>query len=159
TNYFVQCSHDTTESFSFGRHLNACGKKPVVYGSSQPFSNKITGDSTSYSSNRCPEWCNPRRNSGARQAGNGFSNSVLEPPGRRPETAAGRLRLPPGHCPRLPLGRGPGGSSFPHRWPLKRRKRVADFPSGLLHGGPEVRSGVHVRYDNRDRTPPLVRLK
>jgi hypothetical protein len=26
-------------------------------------------------------------------------------------------------------------------------------------GGPEVRFGVHVRADNRDRTPPLVRLK
>jgi hypothetical protein len=25
--------------------------------------------------------------------------------------------------------------------------------------GPEVRFGVHVRNDNRDRTPPLVRLK
>ena len=25
--------------------------------------------------------------------------------------------------------------------------------------GPEVRYGVHVRNDNRDRTPPLVRLK
>jgi hypothetical protein len=26
-------------------------------------------------------------------------------------------------------------------------------------GGPEVRFGVHVRQDNRDHTPPLVRLK
>ncbi|HKI36112.1 MAG TPA: DUF6573 family protein [Gemmataceae bacterium] len=26
-------------------------------------------------------------------------------------------------------------------------------------GGAEVRFGVHVRNDNRDRTPPLVRLK
>jgi hypothetical protein len=26
-------------------------------------------------------------------------------------------------------------------------------------GGPEVRYGVHVRNDNRERTPPLVRLK
>jgi hypothetical protein len=26
-------------------------------------------------------------------------------------------------------------------------------------GGPEVRFAVHVRNDNRDRTPPLVRLK
>jgi hypothetical protein len=26
-------------------------------------------------------------------------------------------------------------------------------------GGPEVRFGVHVRNDNRERTPPLVRLK
>lgn len=26
-------------------------------------------------------------------------------------------------------------------------------------GGPEVRFGVHVRNDNRDRLPPLVRLK
>jgi hypothetical protein len=25
--------------------------------------------------------------------------------------------------------------------------------------GPEVRFGVHVRNDNRERTPPLVRLK
>jgi hypothetical protein len=25
--------------------------------------------------------------------------------------------------------------------------------------GPELRFGVHVRNDNRDRTPPLVRLK
>jgi hypothetical protein len=25
--------------------------------------------------------------------------------------------------------------------------------------GPEVRFGVHGRYDNRERTPPLVRLK
>jgi hypothetical protein len=27
------------------------------------------------------------------------------------------------------------------------------------NGGPEVGFGVHVRNDNRDRTPPLVRLK
>jgi hypothetical protein len=26
-------------------------------------------------------------------------------------------------------------------------------------GGPEVRFGVHVRNDNRERTPPLIRLK
>jgi len=26
-------------------------------------------------------------------------------------------------------------------------------------GGPEVRFGVHVRNDNKERTPPLVRLK
>jgi hypothetical protein len=26
-------------------------------------------------------------------------------------------------------------------------------------GGPEVRFGVHVRNDNREGTPPLVRLK
>jgi hypothetical protein len=30
---------------------------------------------------------------------------------------------------------------------------------GVSKGGPEVRYGVHVRNDNRDRTPPLVRLK
>jgi hypothetical protein len=30
---------------------------------------------------------------------------------------------------------------------------------GRSAGGPEVRFGVHVRNDNRDRTPPLVRLK
>jgi hypothetical protein len=30
---------------------------------------------------------------------------------------------------------------------------------GRSDGGPEVRFGVHVRNDNRDRTPPLVRLK
>jgi hypothetical protein len=30
---------------------------------------------------------------------------------------------------------------------------------GRSNGGPEVRFGVHVRNDNRDRTPPLVRLK
>jgi hypothetical protein len=27
------------------------------------------------------------------------------------------------------------------------------------HHGPEVRFAVHVRHDNRERTPPLVRLK
>jgi hypothetical protein len=30
---------------------------------------------------------------------------------------------------------------------------------GRGDGGAEVRFGVHVRNDNRDRTPPLVRLK
>ena len=30
---------------------------------------------------------------------------------------------------------------------------------GRSDGGPEVRFGVHVRDDNRERTPPLVRLK
>jgi hypothetical protein len=30
---------------------------------------------------------------------------------------------------------------------------------GQSDGGPEVRFGVHVRDDNRERTPPLVRLK
>jgi hypothetical protein len=30
---------------------------------------------------------------------------------------------------------------------------------GRSEGGPEVRFGVHVRNDNRERTPPLVRLK
>jgi hypothetical protein len=29
----------------------------------------------------------------------------------------------------------------------------------LSNSGPEVRFGVHVRNDNRDRTPPLVRHK
>jgi hypothetical protein len=36
---------------------------------------------------------------------------------------------------------------------------VEEFPPGLLHGGPEVRFGVHVRNDNRDRTLPPVRLQ
>jgi hypothetical protein len=31
--------------------------------------------------------------------------------------------------------------------------------AGRSNGGPEVRFGVHVRNDNRERTPPLVRLK
>jgi hypothetical protein len=30
---------------------------------------------------------------------------------------------------------------------------------GWSDGGPEVRFGVHVRNDNRHRTPPLVQLK
>ena len=30
---------------------------------------------------------------------------------------------------------------------------------GRRDSGPEVRFGVHVRNDNRDRTPPLIRLK
>jgi hypothetical protein len=30
---------------------------------------------------------------------------------------------------------------------------------GRGDGGAEVRLGVHVRNDNRERTPPLVRLK
>jgi hypothetical protein len=30
---------------------------------------------------------------------------------------------------------------------------------GRSDGGPKVRFGVHVRNDNRERTPPLVRLK
>jgi hypothetical protein len=30
---------------------------------------------------------------------------------------------------------------------------------GRSDGGPEVRFGVHVRDDNRERTPPLVRLR
>jgi hypothetical protein len=33
-------------------------------------------------------------------------------------------------------------------------------PAGARRSnGPEVRFGVHVRNDNRERTPPLVRLK
>jgi hypothetical protein len=31
--------------------------------------------------------------------------------------------------------------------------------AGRSDGGPEVRFGVHVRIDNREGTPPLVRLK
>ena len=31
--------------------------------------------------------------------------------------------------------------------------------SGMSGAAAEVRFGVHVRNDNRDRTPPLVRLK
>jgi hypothetical protein len=30
---------------------------------------------------------------------------------------------------------------------------------GRSDGGPEVHFGVHVHNDNRERTPPLVRLK
>jgi hypothetical protein len=30
---------------------------------------------------------------------------------------------------------------------------------GQRGGAPELRFGVHVRNDNRERTPPLVRLK
>jgi hypothetical protein len=30
---------------------------------------------------------------------------------------------------------------------------------GQGNGRPEVRYGVHVRQDNRERSPPLVRLK
>jgi hypothetical protein len=30
---------------------------------------------------------------------------------------------------------------------------------GRSNGGPEIRFAVHARNDNRDRTPPLVRLK
>src|ERR1051326_8646978 len=43
--------------------------------------------------------------------------------------------------------------------------RVWDVLTTLRHAirqqsdGPEVRFGVHVRNDNRERTPPLVRLK
>jgi hypothetical protein len=32
-------------------------------------------------------------------------------------------------------------------------------PSAIGGTGPEVRFGVPVRNDNRERTPPLVRLK
>ena len=50
-------------------------------------------------------------------------------------------------------------SSFPYGWPLKRLKRVEAFPPGLLHGGPEVRFGAHVRASNREGVPPSVRFK
>jgi hypothetical protein len=33
------------------------------------------------------------------------------------------------------------------------------WATGRAGSGPEVRFGVHVRNDNRERTPPLVRLK
>jgi hypothetical protein len=41
-------------------------------------------------------------------------------------------------------------------WDIVFLLRLASGRSGV---GPEVRFGVHVRNDNRDRTPPLVRLK
>jgi hypothetical protein len=41
-------------------------------------------------------------------------------------------------------------------WDLVWMLRCAIGRSG---GGPEVRFGVHVRNDNREGTPPLVRLK
>ena len=41
-------------------------------------------------------------------------------------------------------------------WDVLWLLRLAIGRSG---GGPEVRFGVHVRDDNRERTPPLVRLK
>jgi hypothetical protein len=41
-------------------------------------------------------------------------------------------------------------------WDVVRLLRLA---IGRGDGGPEVRFGVHVRNDNRERTPPLVRLK
>jgi hypothetical protein len=40
-------------------------------------------------------------------------------------------------------------------WDLVWMLRLA---IGRAGGGPEVRFSVHVRNDNRDRTPPLVRL-
>src|SRR5205823_1413783 len=41
-------------------------------------------------------------------------------------------------------------------WDVVYLFRLAAGRSG---GGPEVRFGVHVRNDNRERTPPLIRLK
>ena len=41
-------------------------------------------------------------------------------------------------------------------WDLLFMLRMA---IGRGAGGPEVRFAVHVRTDNRERTPPLVRLK
>jgi hypothetical protein len=41
-------------------------------------------------------------------------------------------------------------------WDVLTMLRLAIGRSG---GGPEVRFAVHVRNDNRERTPPLVRLK
>jgi hypothetical protein len=41
-------------------------------------------------------------------------------------------------------------------WDVLWLLRVAIGRGG---GGPEVRFGVHVRNDNQERTPPLVRLK
>jgi hypothetical protein len=41
-------------------------------------------------------------------------------------------------------------------WDLLFMLRMA---IGRGAGGPEARFGVHVRNDNRERTPPLVRLK
>ena len=42
-------------------------------------------------------------------------------------------------------------------WDVLTMLRVAVRGQG--GGAPEVRFGVHVRNDNRERTPPLVRLK
>jgi hypothetical protein len=39
------------------------------------------------------------------------------------------------------------------------RRWLLRLAIGRSNDGPEVRFGVHVRNDNRDRTPPLVRLK
>jgi hypothetical protein len=50
-------------------------------------------------------------------------------------------------------------SHLPYGWPPKRLQRVEEFPPGHLHGGPEVRFGVPFRNDNRERTPPLARLR
>ena len=40
-----------------------------------------------------------------------------------------------------------------------RLSQLLRWAIGRSAGGPEVRFGVHVRNDNRERTPPLVRLK
>jgi Family of unknown function (DUF6573) len=61
-----------------------------------------------------------------------WARSVAVPPGVECQDEAGRL------------------------WDVLWLLRCA---AGRSDGGPEVRFGVHVCRDNRDRTPPLVRLK
>jgi hypothetical protein len=44
-------------------------------------------------------------------------------------------------------------------YPSPARCTQSTRHGGRSGNGPEVHFGVHVRNDNRDRTPPLVRLK
>src|SRR5947199_4679188 len=60
-----------------------------------------------------------------------------------------------GHCITVPpdvLCQNEAGRLWDVLWMLR-------WAIGRSDGGPEVRFGVHVRNDNRERTPPLVRLK
>jgi hypothetical protein len=52
-----------------------------------------------------------------------------------------------------------GGSGYPGRISLYARSGSLLALTALPSSGPEVHFGVHVRNDNRERTPPLVRLK
>jgi hypothetical protein len=67
-------------------------------------------------------------------------------PATGPRRASASLLWPP----------GPTGWAAGRLWDVVFLLRCA---IGRSNGGPEVRFALHVRNDNRDRTPPLVWLK
>jgi hypothetical protein len=65
----------------------------------------------------------------------------------------------PGWCSAVAPGPAPGVACQDEAGCLWDVLWMLQLTVGQSDGGPEVRFGVHVRNDNRESTPPLVRLK